>query len=72
MGWRIGNALFWALIIAYGAERYWLRIGYRRSMFGYLAQELLEKDLRAGRWIFRVVFLLVFTIHFFVVARWSD
>jgi len=41
-------------------------------MFGYLAQELLEKDLRAGRWIFRVVFLLVFTIHFFVVARWSD
>ena len=72
MGWRIGNAYFWALIIAYGAERYWLRMGYRRSAFGYLSQDLLERDLRAGRWIFRVVFLLVFTIHFFVVAKWSD
>jgi len=60
---RILNALVIALILAYVAERLWLRMGYRRSAFGYLSQELLDRDLRAGRWIFRFVFLLMFLLH---------
>jgi len=68
MGLRIANALFIALLVAYFAELGWLKLGYRKSPFGYFGQDLLEKDKQVGRWIFRFVFLVVFLHHFFFIG----
>lgn len=62
LGSWVVATLFFAFVLADLSERYWLRLGYRRSAFGYLAEDLLERDKREGRWIFRLVFLLVFMI----------
>jgi len=61
---RILNALAIALILAYVAERLWLRKGPPKTIFAdHLTSHLIEKHLRAGRWIFRLVFLLMFLLH---------
>jgi len=69
MALRIANALFIALLFAYLSELWWLKLGYRKSPFGYLSQDSLERTERAGRWIFRFVFLMVFLLHFFLIGE---
>jgi len=68
MGLRIANALLVASFFAWLSYVWWLKQGYRKSAFGYLSRDLLERDKQASRWISRFVFLVVFLLHFFFIS----
>jgi hypothetical protein len=68
MGLRIANALLVASFFAWLSYVWWLKQGYRKSAFGYLSQDLLERDKQASRWISRFVFLVIFLLHFFFIG----
>lgn len=53
---RFLNAGFIALLIAYGFERYYLRTDTHGS----------GGDKRIGRWIFRLTFIGVFALSYFL------
>jgi len=44
-------------------------MGYRKSPFGYLGQDLLDRDKRSGQWISRFIFLVAFLLHFFLIGE---
>jgi hypothetical protein len=68
---RILNALVIALLLGYVTERLWIRKGPPKTIFAdHLTSQLREKHLRTGRWIFRLVFLVVFSLH--LIWTWID
>jgi hypothetical protein len=68
MALRIVNALLVASFFAWLSYVWWMKQGYRKSPFGYLGQDLLDRDKRSGQWISRFVFLVVFLLHIFLIG----
>ena len=68
MALRIANAFLFAAFFAWLSYVWWMKMGYRKSPFGYLGQDLLDRDKQAGQWISRFVFLVAFLLHFFLIG----